>query len=219
MKTSTAKQRLSLIGAITAASIINLGCATNAQTGAGLGASLACALAAANAQRGKAAEECVKYAVVGAAVGYWVGLQMDAQEAKLAAQRIKNSGGNDVDVAVRTRMVAVPPEARGGALANTQTVEVLDEFVVSVPTSRLENGEATTLRQLADAGSVVAKANGPRQVFVSAKTMPIAQTAVSAMQAGYTVPVQAGKVQYTYAEETRSPKTTVRIVSGPAQVS
>ena len=65
MKTSTAKQRLSLIGAITAASIINLGCATNAQTGAGLGATLACALAAANAQRGKAAEECVKYAVVG----------------------------------------------------------------------------------------------------------------------------------------------------------
>ena len=219
MKITATTQRLSIIGAITAASIINLGCATNAQTGAGVGATLACALAAANAQRSKAAEECAKYAIVGAAVGYWVGLQMDAQEAKLAAQRIKNSGGNDVDVSVRTRMVAVPSEARGGALANTQTVEVLDEFVVSVPTSRLESGEATTLKQLADAGGVVAKANGPRQVFVSAKTMPIAQRAVSAMQAGYTVPVQAGKVQYTYAEETRSPKTTVRIVSGPARVS
>lgn len=219
MKTTSTTRRFSLIGAITAASIINLGCATNAQTGAGLGATLACALAAANAQRGKAAEECVKYAVVGAAVGYWVGLQMDAQEAKLAAQRIKNSGGNDVDVSLRNRTLTVPSEARSGPLANTQVVEVFDELVVSVPTSKLEIGEASTLNQLADAGSLVAKANGPRQVFVSAKTMPIAQAAVSAMQAGYTVPVQAGKVQYTYAEETRSPKTTVRIVPGPARVS
>lgn len=106
---------------------------------------------------------------------------MDAQEAKLAAQRIKNSGGNDVDVFARTRMVAVPPDARGGALANTQAVEVLDEFVVSVPTRKLESGEATTFRQLADAGGVVSKANRPHQVFVIANTMPIAQTAVSAM--------------------------------------
>ncbi len=215
MKSTVTTQRLSLIGAITAASLINLGCATNAQTGAGVGATLACVLAAANAPRGKAAQECAKYAIVGAAVGYWVGLQMDAQEAKLAAQRIKNIGGNDVDVALRTRMVAVPAEARGGALANTQAIEVVDEFVVSVPTSKLESGEAATVKQLAEAGSVVSKANRPHQVFVSSKTMPIAQTAVTAMQGGYTTPVQAGKVQYTYAEETRSPKTTIRIVPGP----
>ena len=217
MKVTVTTQRLSLIGAITAASLINLGCATNAQTGAGVGATIACALAAANAPRGKAAEECAKYVIVGAAVGYWVGLQVDAQEAKVAAQRIKKSGGNDVDVAVRTRMVTVPAEARGGALANTPAVEVLDEFVVSVPTSKLESGEAATFRQLADAGGVVSKANRPHQVFVTAKSMPIAQTAVTAMQAGYTLPVQAGKVQYTYAEETRSPKTTVRIVPGPVR--
>lgn len=219
MKSTVTTQRLSLIGAITAASLINLGCATNAQTGAGVGATIACALAAANAQRGKAAEECAKYAIVGAAVGYWVGLQIDAQEAKVVAQRIKNSSGNDVDVALRTRMVAVPAEARGGALANTPAVEVLDEFVVSVPTSKLERGEAATFRQLADAGTFVSKANRPHQVFVTSKSMPIAQAAVAAMQAGYTLPVQAGKVQYTYAEETRSPKTTVRIVPGPVRAS
>jgi hypothetical protein len=219
MKNKAISRRFCLIGAITAATIINLGCATNAQTVAGISATIACTLAAANAQPGKAAEECAKYAVVGAAVGYWIGLQMDAQEAKLAAQRIKNSGGNDVDVSVRTRMVAVPPDARGGALANTQAVEVLDEFVVSVPTSKLESGEVTTFKQLADAGGVVSKANRPYQVFVSTKTMPIAQSAVSAMQNGYTVPVQVGKVQYTYVEETRSPKTTVRIIPSPLQAS
>lgn len=212
MTSAVLTRRLRHAGAVVLMSTLTLGCATNAGNGAMAGGAVACALAVAMAGPGNKGAACAKGAAVGAAAGYWLGLQKDAQDAKLAMQSLKNRAGPDVDVVVRTRAVALPKDAQSGVLANVQTIEVLQDFVYSVPTSRIVNGDAEIVAGLRGVGGTVSTFSQPSTVQITSRTQQDFIRAVNLIQSGYTTPIRPEKVKYGYVEDSRSRLTTVKVV-------
>ncbi len=211
MNTAILARRLRNVGTIALVSSLTLGCATNAETGALVIGAIGCTVAIATSNPSNKGGACAKGAVVGAAVGYWLGLQQDARDAKVAAQKIKNTASPDVEVTVKTRAAAVPKEAQSGELANIRTVDVLDEFVVSVPTSRLINGDADVTATLKQVGGYVSTSSQPVSVKISSRTQHDYAKAVNLIQTGYSAKTSSDKVRYGYAEDARSRLTTVKV--------
>lgn len=211
MNSAVFTRKLHNAGTIALVSSLALGCATNAENGALIGGTIACTVAVVLSGSGSKGDACAKGAAVGVAVGYWLGLQKDARDAQLAAQKIKNNASSDVRVTVKTRTTAVPKEAQSGELANTQAVEVLDEFVVSVPTNRLANGDADVSATLKQVGGYVSTSSQPVSVRISSSTQSDFSKAVNLIQTGYPTKTSPEKVKYGYAEDARSRFTIVKV--------
>jgi hypothetical protein len=205
-----------------AVALFSAGCAStgqnsNAQHDAVTGAVIGCGIGILFAKKGQKNEDCLKGATVGGLIGYFVGKQKDAEQAQRLAENLRRTAGKDVAVDVRYRTETVPPEARQNELANVSQVQVLDEFVVTVPSSKLANNDSKVQNTLRQVGSYVAGVQSDTSVNVSAQQQQSYEYVVDTIRTGYPKGAGTQKVQYKYNETPRANMTTVRVAQSTQQ--